>query len=44
MVDNLGIKELVQFIGHVLNTPDLYRVSDVTIVPSIWPDPCLRGV
>jgi glycosyltransferase involved in cell wall biosynthesis len=44
MVDDLGIKELVQFIGHVPNTPDLYRVSDVTIVPSIWPDPCPRVV
>lgn len=44
MVDDLGITELVQFMGHVPNTPDLYRVSDVTIVPSIWPDPCPRVV
>ncbi|XDE63597.1 glycosyltransferase family 4 protein [Arthrospira platensis BEA 1257B] len=44
MVDELGIKELVQFMGHVPNTPDLDRVSDVTIVPSISPDPCPRVV
>lgn len=44
MVHDLGIGEVVQFLGHVPNTPDLYRASDVTVVPSIWPDPCPRVV
>lgn len=44
MVQDLGIAEVVKFLGHVPNTPDLYRASDVTVVPSIWPDPCPRVV
>ncbi len=44
MVHDLGIGEVVKFLGHVPNTPDLYRASDVTVVPSIWPDPCPRVV
>lgn len=44
MVQDLGIAEVVKFLGHVPNTSDLYRASDVTVVPSIWPDPCPRVV
>ncbi|MGB3533512.1 MAG: glycosyltransferase family 4 protein [Microcoleaceae cyanobacterium] len=44
MVYDLEIQDVVKFLGHVPNTPDLYRVSDVTVVPSIWPDPCPRVV
>jgi glycosyltransferase involved in cell wall biosynthesis len=44
MVQDLGIGKVVKFLGHVPNIPDLYRASDVTVVPSIWPDPCPRVV
>lgn len=41
---NLGIEKHVHFLGHVSNTVMLYQASDVTVVPSVWPDPCPRVV
>lgn len=41
---DLRIEKQVNFLGHMPNTRTLYRASDVTVVPSIWPDPCPRVV
>jgi glycosyltransferase involved in cell wall biosynthesis len=42
LVSYLQIEKSVSFLGHVANTAALYQASDVTVVPSIWPDPCPR--
>jgi glycosyltransferase involved in cell wall biosynthesis len=44
LVSYLQIEKSVSFLGHVANTATLYQASDVTVVPSIWPDPCPRVV
>lgn len=44
MAVDLGISEQVTFLGHITNTDALYQVSDVTVVPSRFPDPCPRVV
>ncbi|MGI0483915.1 glycosyltransferase family 4 protein [Pantanalinema rosaneae CENA516] len=44
LVADLGIQEQVKFLGHITNTEALYQASDVTVVPSRWPDPCPRVV
>lgn len=44
LTTRLGIDNQVNFLGRITNTPELYQASDVTVVPSRWPDPCPRVV
>lgn len=44
LVERLGIEQHVRFLGHIKNPAALYQASDVTVVPSRWPDPCPRVV
>ncbi|MBD2007133.1 glycosyltransferase family 4 protein [Trichocoleus sp. FACHB-40] len=44
LVTNLGIKEHTSFLGHVNDTTSLYQVSDVTVLPSLWPEPFGRTI
>lgn len=40
----LGIENYVDFLGHVTNTTNIYQVSDVTVLPSIWSEPFGRVI
>ena len=44
LVAKLGLEKHVTFLGHVTDTASLYQVSDVTVVPSRWPEPFGRVV
>jgi glycosyltransferase involved in cell wall biosynthesis len=44
LVVNLGTQNQVKFLGHITNPVALYQASDITVVPSRWPDPCPRVV
>lgn len=44
LVADFGIQNQVKFLGHITNTEALYQASDITVVPSRWPDPCPRVV
>lgn len=35
----LGVEESIQFLGHVTDTPSLYQCSDITVLPSEYPEP-----
>lgn len=39
LCSDLGITQSVNFLGHMSNPVTLYQVSDITVVPSIWPEP-----
>ncbi|MEC4813843.1 MAG: glycosyltransferase family 4 protein [Scytonema sp. PMC 1069.18] len=41
---DLGIKDCVEFLGHVTQTTSLYQVSDITVLPSIWSEPFGRVI
>ncbi len=41
---DLGIEKYVVFLGHVTNTTSVYQVSDVTVLPSEWPEPFPRSI
>jgi glycosyltransferase involved in cell wall biosynthesis len=41
---DLGIEKYVDFLGHVTNTTSVYQVSDVTVLPSEWPEPFPRSI
>ncbi len=41
---DLGIEKYVDFLGHVTNTTSVYQVSDVTVLPSEWPEPFGRSI
>ena len=41
---DLGIEKDVKLLGHVASTTTLYQVSDITVVPSTWPEPFGRVV
>lgn len=43
-VADLGLEPWVRFLGHVDDTVSLYQASDLTVLPSIYPDPCPRSV
>jgi glycosyltransferase involved in cell wall biosynthesis len=44
MVDDLGLRESVRFLGHVADPTSLYQISDLTILPSLYPEPFGRSV
>ncbi|MBD2434056.1 MULTISPECIES: glycosyltransferase family 4 protein [Fischerella] len=41
---DLGINNYVSFLGHITNTTNLYQVSDVTVLPSLWSEPFGRVI
>jgi glycosyltransferase involved in cell wall biosynthesis len=41
---NVGIQDHVQFLGLVSDTPSLYQVSDITVLPSLYSEPFARSV
>jgi len=44
IVADLNLEKHVSFLGHVTNTVNLYRASDITIVPSVWDEPFGRVI
>jgi glycosyltransferase involved in cell wall biosynthesis len=40
----LGIDDRVRFLGHVANAASVFHLSDVSIVPSQWAEPCARSI
>lgn len=40
----LGIEDRVEFLGHVADTVSIYQNSDVTVLPSIYPEPFGRTI
>lgn len=44
LAQRLGVGDAVRFLGHVSDTAALYQASDLTVVPSIWPEPFGRVV
>jgi glycosyltransferase involved in cell wall biosynthesis len=44
LATNLGVEKSVSFLGHVTDTLSLYQVSDVTVLPSTWPEPFGRTI
>jgi glycosyltransferase involved in cell wall biosynthesis len=40
----LLIQDHVQFLGHVQQPLSLYQSSDITVPPSLWPEPFGRAV
>lgn len=41
---DLSIEKHVDFLGHVTDTIELYQVTDVTVLPSIWAEPFGRSI
>jgi glycosyltransferase involved in cell wall biosynthesis len=41
---DLGIEKFVKFLGHVSDTIDIYQKSDITVLPSQWPEPFGRVI
>lgn len=41
---DLGIEKYVSFLGHITNSASVYQVSDVTVIPSVWSEPCPRTI
>lgn len=44
LCQELQLTEFVQFLGHLSDPVSLYDASDLTVVPSVYPDPCPRAV
>ncbi len=44
IVEDLGVESHVQFLGHLADPVSLYQVSDLTVVPSLWPEPFGRSI
>lgn len=40
----LGIEKKVKYMGHISNPLSLYQISDVNVLPSLWPEPFGRTV
>jgi glycosyltransferase involved in cell wall biosynthesis len=40
----LGIADRVRFLGHVANAASVFHLSDLSIVPSQWAEPCARSI
>jgi glycosyltransferase involved in cell wall biosynthesis len=38
LVDELGLRDAVRFVGYTRETPELYRASDVVVAPSQGPE------
>ncbi|MGQ9873083.1 glycosyltransferase family 4 protein [Leptodesmis sp.] len=44
LLDQLGIEDSIAFLGHLTQTASLYQISDVTLMPSLWPEPFGRVI
>ncbi len=44
LATHLGVRERVEFLGHVSNTDAVYQVSDITVLPSLWSEPFGRVI
>jgi glycosyltransferase involved in cell wall biosynthesis len=44
LAESLGIGDRVQFLGHVAQPLALYQRSDLTVLPSLWPEPFGRTI
>jgi glycosyltransferase involved in cell wall biosynthesis len=44
LATHLGIENHVSFLGHITNTTNLYQISDVTVLPSLWSEPFGRVI
>ncbi|MDF5714306.1 MAG: glycosyltransferase family 4 protein [Rhizonema sp. NSF051] len=44
LVIELGIENHVKFLGYVKDTTSLYQISNITVLPSIWPEPFGRTI
>lgn len=44
MLVQLGIEDSVAFLGHLTQTASLYQMSDITVMPSLWPEPFGRVI
>jgi glycosyltransferase involved in cell wall biosynthesis len=44
LAEDLLIQDQVQFLGHVQEPSSLYQSSDLTVLPSLWPEPFGRTV
>jgi glycosyltransferase involved in cell wall biosynthesis len=42
LTQQLGIQASVRFLGHLHDPRPLYQLSNVTVVPSTWAEPCGR--
>lgn len=40
----LDVASHVRFLGHINNAKEAFQVSDVTVVPSQWAEPCARVI
>ena len=40
----LGIDDRVRFLGHVDQAIEVFQLSDVSVVPSQWAEPCARAI
>lgn len=40
----LGIHDRVRFLGHIDRTIEVFHLSDVSVVPSQWAEPCARAI
>ena len=40
----LGIHDRVRFLGHVDQAIEVFHLSDVSVVPSQWAEPCARAI
>ena len=36
LVDRLNLGSHIQFVGHVVNSEEIYQLSDILVVPSLW--------
>lgn len=42
--EKLNVASHVRFLGHINNAKEAFQVSDVTVVPSQWAEPCARVI
>ncbi|MBR8837859.1 MAG: glycosyltransferase family 4 protein [Stigonema ocellatum SAG 48.90 = DSM 106950] len=40
----LGLEKSVNFLGHVTIPTSIYQVSDVSVLPCFWSEPCPRSI
>ena len=40
----LGIHDRVRFLGHIDQAIEVFHLSDVSVVPSQWAEPCARAI
>jgi glycosyltransferase involved in cell wall biosynthesis len=44
LAQDLGITDRVRFLGHVANATSVFHLSDLSVVPSQWAEPCARSI